>query len=60
MSDKKNRNNQRYISTSEAAKLLGVSTNTVRRWIIAGKIRGKKIIGRWKVLKEDVDKLLQE
>lgn len=58
--NQKNQSNPRYMTTSEAAKLLGVTTNTVRRWIIKGKIRGKKIIGRWKVYREDIEKILQE
>ena len=63
MANKNNRSdkkNIRYISTTEAARLLGVTTNTVRRWVKAGKIRGKKIMGRWRVLREDIEKLIEE
>ena len=59
MSGKNGKNNKtsRYITTREAAERLGVSLDTIRRWIKQGKLRGKKIVGRWKVLAEDVEKL---
>ena len=55
-----NKRNIRWVSTAEAARLLGVTTNTVRRWILQGKIRGKKIIGRWKIPAEEIDRLLHQ
>jgi len=55
-----NKRNIRWVSTAEAAQMLGVTTNTVRRWILQGKIRGKKIIGRWKIPAEEIDRLLNQ
>jgi hypothetical protein len=41
-----------YIKISEAVEILGVADKTIRRWIDADKVEGKKINGVWHV---DID-----
>ena len=39
-----------YLRTGEAAELLGVSDQAVRRALREGRLRGMKLKGRWRVL----------
>ena len=43
-----------YLTTREAAVVFGVSERTIRTWLRAGKIQGRKIDRRWFVLKSEV------
>ena len=48
-----------YISTKEAAKILGVGVSTLKRWELEGKIRAKKTAGGHRAFhKNDVASLL--
>lgn len=50
-----------YISTKEAAEILGVGVSTLKRWELEGKIRAKKTIGGHRTFhKNDVALLLNE
>ena len=40
--------------TSEAAKELGVSTATLRRWVSEGRIHGVKVGKQWRFRREDL------
>jgi len=53
-------NNAQFISIRQAAELLGVSRDTVRRRIIAGEIKGEKVNGQWRIPRREVDALLKQ
>lgn len=42
------------VSTSRAAQLLKVNPCTVARWVIAGRLRGWRIQGRFRVSESDI------
>ncbi len=44
----------------EAAKLLKVSDDTIRRMIKAGQLDAVKVRGQWRIKKESLDKLLKK
>ena len=45
----------RYMTTGEAARMLGVGLNTVKRWISSGDLRGICTPGgHWRILKDDL------
>lgn len=46
---------RKWITTPEAARMLGVTTQTIRKWIKQGSLEGKKIGSRFFVLKEDLE-----
>ncbi len=46
-----------YISSTEAARLLGASRYSIPRLVARGKLRGVRIARRWLVLKADVEEL---
>ena len=41
------------IDTTEASRLVGVSPDAIRKWIKRGKIRDRKVKGRWHALWSD-------
>jgi len=47
-------------SVSELAQQLNVTTVTIRNYLKQGKLKGKKVMGRWLVLEEDTTQLLRE
>ena len=49
-----------YVRISEAAELLGVSTDTVRRWVDAGKIRPARSEGQLTVDAVDLARFAAE
>lgn len=49
-----------YVRISEAAELLGVSTDTVRRWVDAGKIRAARSEGQLAVDAVDLARFAAE
>jgi excisionase family DNA binding protein len=48
-----------FISTGEAAQLLGYNRQTVTRLCQAGKIPAKKIIGEWRIKKSDLRRMIE-
>ena len=49
-----------YISTGEAARMLGVGLNTVKRWISNGALRGVCTPGgHWRIAKEDLREFMR-
>lgn len=42
----------------EVARILKVSTDTIRRMITDGELEAVKVRGQWRIKKESVDKLL--
>lgn len=46
---------RKWITTPEAAKILGVTTQTIRKWVKQGSLDGKKIGSRFFVLKESLE-----
>lgn len=49
---------ERLVPAAAAAKRLGVTQRTVRRWIIRKEIAGVRIAGRWYVKPGEVDRML--
>lgn len=50
-----------YVPLADAARLLGVHAETVRKWIEAGKVKGKQWRGVWwYVLVSEVERLANE
>ena len=47
-------------SVEELAQKLNVTTVTIRNYLKQGKLKGKKVMGRWLVLEEDTTQLLRE
>jgi len=49
---------ERYLSTREFARILGVSRVTVVKWIKSGKIVAYNVHGRWRIPYSEVKRLL--
>jgi excisionase family DNA binding protein len=50
---------ERYLSTREFAKLLGVSRVTVIKWIKRGRIAAYSVHGRWRIPYSEVERVLR-
>jgi excisionase family DNA binding protein len=50
---------ERYLSTREFAKLLGVSRATVIKWIKSGRIAAYSVHGRWRIPYSEVEGVLR-
>jgi excisionase family DNA binding protein len=50
---------ERYLSTREFAKLLGVSRATVIKWIKGGRVVAYSIHGRWRIPYSEVEGVLR-
>jgi excisionase family DNA binding protein len=50
---------ERYLSTREFAKLLGVSRVTVIKWIKSGRIVAYSVHGKWRIPYSEVERLLR-
>lgn len=48
------------IHLAVAAKILGVSRQSVLRWVIVGRMKGYRIGHRWRVSRADVQAAIQE
>jgi predicted transcriptional regulator len=49
-----------FYSVSEVAQIFNVTTASVRNYIRQGHLKGQKVMGRWIVLAEGLDKFLKE
>jgi len=47
------------LNLKEASKMLNIHTNTARRWIKEGKLKGKRIGRRWLFLRNNILDLLK-
>jgi excisionase family DNA binding protein len=50
---------ERYLSTREFAKLLGVSRATVIKWIGSGRVAAYSVHGRWRTPYSEVEGVLR-
>jgi len=50
--------NEDLIGTTEAAKILGINTSTLRRWLAEGRVRGSKVGKKWRFRRGDLRPLL--
>jgi putative resolvase len=50
---------ERYLSTREFAKLLGVSRVTVIKWIKKGRITAYSVHGKWRIPYSEVERVLE-
>lgn len=46
-----------YYTIKEFAEIFGVTERTVRQWIKEEKVNFIKIVGSWRISKEEVEKL---
>lgn len=50
--------NPELVTTTAAARALGVTTQTIRRWVSAGQLRAvRSHTGRYRIMAEDVEHL---
>jgi excisionase family DNA binding protein len=49
----------KLLTIKEVAKILRVSTRSVNRYIVSGKLKASKI-GWWRIKQSDLDKFLEE
>lgn len=47
-----------WLKNAEVRKLLGISSNTIQRWRVAGKLRSTKVGGSHYYRYQDIEKLL--
>jgi excisionase family DNA binding protein len=47
-----------FITTTEAAKRLGTTRQTLAGWLRSGRVRGIKIGKEWRIHREDFERLL--
>ena len=50
---------ERYLTTKEFAKLLGVSRVTVVKWIKSGRIVAYNVHGKWRIPYSEVERVLR-
>jgi excisionase family DNA binding protein len=48
--------NRPVLSVTRAARLLGKSTDTIYRWLNAGRLSARKVGGRWLIYRDSVEK----
>ncbi|HOJ76695.1 MAG TPA: helix-turn-helix domain-containing protein [Bacillota bacterium] len=51
---------EEWVSINEAAKILGVNRTTIYRWSKSGQLPIYKVVGKSKVKKADIEKLLND
>ncbi|MFQ5724461.1 MAG: helix-turn-helix domain-containing protein [Terriglobia bacterium] len=47
--------NRELLTVALAARLLGKSRDTIYRWLAEGRLRGRKVGGRWLVYRDSVE-----
>ena len=47
-------------SVTDLSEKLNVTTVTIRNYLKQGKLKGKKVMGRWFILEEDATQLFKE
>jgi excisionase family DNA binding protein len=50
---------ERYLSTTQFARILGVSRSAVIKWIKSGRIVAYNVHGRWRIPYSEVERLLK-
>jgi hypothetical protein len=50
----------RFIPLTEAARRLGIHYHRCRNWMLARRLRGKQVAGRWYVRADDVARLRRQ
>ena len=53
-------NPQDFLKIDDAVRLLGVSRRTVYRWIWDGKLTASKVVGQYRIRRQDLEALLGE
>ena len=48
------------LKASDAAQKLGISSMTLKRWITAGKIKAKKISGRYYIRRDELEAFINK
>jgi excisionase family DNA binding protein len=51
---------EKLLTLEEAAEIMKVSHNTMRAWLMAGKIKGAKVGKLWRIKPSDLEAFLQE
>lgn len=57
--EQEEREQETWVTTGEAAKILSIAQVTVRYWVQHGKIASKKVGGRWRVSLGAINDILQ-
>jgi hypothetical protein len=52
--------NDAKVPLTRAAQILGLSREVTLRHVLAGRLRGEQIVGRWLVERASVDQMRQE
>lgn len=50
---------ENYLTVDEAASVLKVDPETVRRWLNAGRLKGVKPAGQWRIAESDLQDFLK-
>jgi excisionase family DNA binding protein len=51
--------NDSILTVEEAAKMIKVSTKTIRDWLRSGQLRGLKAGKQWRILRQDLESFMQ-
>lgn len=51
---------EKYYTIKEAAPLIKVSEITLKRWLIAGKIKGSKLGRKWILSESVIEKMIED
>lgn len=49
---------EKYYSTEDVAEILGFKEKTVREWLRAGKLKGKKVGRVWRIKESDLEEFI--
>ncbi len=50
---------ERLYRPEEAAVILGFDSNTIRRWLREGQIKGIKVTGQWRIKESELQRIHQ-
>ena len=53
------KDSDKVLNTTQLAKFLAVSAETVARWCASGRLPGFKIGGEWRVRQSDLNKIIR-
>ena len=51
---------EKIYTVEEAARMLHFQPNTVRNWLVAGKLRGIKVGWQWRIRESDLHEFVKE
>lgn len=51
---------ERYLTTQEAARILRVHENSIRKWLKEGRLPGVRLGNRWRISLPAIDRMMEE